>query len=294
MSTDSEAVPEDLRGTGEDAPPASVRLSDEMVVDGPFTHATLLADLRALGVRPGMTLLVHTSLSRIGTVLGGGTQAVIQALLDALGPTGTLMMPTHSADLTEPARWRHPPIPAEWLEQVRAEMLPFDPARTPTRAMGVVAEAFRSWPGVLRSGHPHTSFAALGPAARALTGTHRLGSGLGEDSPLGALYRLDGQVLLLGVGHGNNTSLHLAETRARWPSKASHEEGAPMRVDGEARWVTFRELRHEDEDFPRIGAAWETAGGAVALGRVGLAEARLFPQRPLVDFATHWMTEHRR
>jgi aminoglycoside 3-N-acetyltransferase len=104
-----------------------------MLVDGPFTHRTLLEDLRVLGVRPGMTLLVHTSLSRIGTVLGGGTHAVIQALLDALGTEGTLMMPTHSADLTEPSKWRQPPIPDAWLAQVRAEMLPFDPARTPKR-----------------------------------------------------------------------------------------------------------------------------------------------------------------
>lgn len=262
----------------------------------PITPARIAADLRALGVRAGMVLLVHASLSRIGHILGS-SQAVIEALLDVLGRDGTLLMPTHSSEWSEPSRWRHPPAEEETWDDIRAQMPAFDPARTPTRAMGALAEGFRSWPGVRRSLHPQTSFAALGPATSALLDQHRLGDALGETSPLGALYRLDGHVLLLGVGHGNNTSLHLAEYRADWPGKREHEEGAAVTIAGVRRWQRFHELCSDDDDFEALGAAWEAdhaaSGSALQRGRIGAADCRLLRQRALVDFAAAWMTAER-
>jgi aminoglycoside 3-N-acetyltransferase len=260
----------------------------------PVTRTTLIEDLRALGLRPGATVLVHASLSRVGTVYGGGTQAVIEAFGDVLGPGGTLMMPAHSGDLSDPARWQAPPAPPGTADAIRDAMPAWDPGRTPTRQMGILAEHFRNWPGVRRSDHPQVSFAALGPAADDLLATHRTGDGLGESSPIGRLYALDGEVLLIGVGHGNDTSLHLAEYRADWPSKAVHTEGAPRLVDGVRRWCAFEELVWTDDDFVAIGEAFEADGAPVRTGRVGAAQTRRFRQRPLVDFATAWMTAHRR
>ena len=115
---------------------------------------------------------------------------------------------------------------------------------------------------------------------------------LGITSPLGRVYDLEGSVLLLGVGHDSNTSLHLAEYLATWPSKRTHEEGAAVCVDGERRWVTFTDVDIDEDDFPAIGAAFE-ATGSTRRRRVGHTTAALMPQRPLVDFATRWMTEHR-
>ncbi len=261
-----------------------------------LTPSRLSRDLRALGVTAGMTLLVHAALSRVGHVLGG-TQAVIESLLEVLGRRGTLMMPTHSSELSEPSYWRHPPAEPDTWEAIRAEMPAWDPERTRSRAMGALAEHFRRWPGVRRSNHPQTSFAAIGPASAELLGSHRLGDALGETSPIGALNRLDGHVLLLGVGHGNNTSLHLAEYRARWPGKCFHEEGAPLMAGGVRRWQCFTELKFDDDDFEAIGAAWEAeptrAENALRIGQVGAAESRLLRQQPLVDFATAWMTATR-
>jgi len=96
-------------------------------------------------------------------------------------------------------------------------------------------------------------------------------------------------VLLLGVGHGNNTSLHLSEYRAENPSKHETTGGAPQLVDGRREWSTLRDIEIEDDDFERIGARFVETG-AVSTGQVGIATAQLMSQRALVDFGAAWMT----
>ena len=257
----------------------------------PLTHSSLLSQLQALGVAAGQRLLVHSSLSSLGWVAGGPV-TVIEALLAALGDGGTLVMPTHTADNSDPANWRGPPVPPAWWPVLRAEMPAYDPARTPSRGMGRIAELFRTWPGALRSAHPIGSFAARGPLAAALLADHAcLEDPFGEDSPIGRLYRSDGHVLLLGVGHDSNTSLHLAEHRARAPRRVV-KEGTALWAEGARRWVPFDMQGLETDDFPALGAAFEAARG-LAPGRVGRAEARLLRQRDLVDFAVGWLEAHR-
>ena len=115
---------------------------------GPVTVQSLIRDLRALGVRPGMFLILHCSLSAIGWVCGGPV-AVIRAVQTALRSYGTLVMPTHSGDLSDPSLWENPPVPKTWWEKIRRTMPAYDPELTPVRGMGTVADCFRKQSSVV-------------------------------------------------------------------------------------------------------------------------------------------------
>ncbi len=257
----------------------------------PATVSSIVADLRALGVETGSVLMVHSSMTSLGYVVGGPL-AVVTALLDAVGDTGTLVMPTHSSDLTDPAGWSNPPVPESWWPTMHAEMPPYDPHRTPSRMMGAIVETFRTMPGVVRSAHPIVSAAALGPLADEITRGHELDNGLGPRSPQGRVYDLDGNILLLGVDHGNNTSLHVAEFHSAEPGAATETQSSPMLIDGQRRWVDHVSLVTREDDFAELGAAFAETGRERS-GPVACATGRLMPSRDLIDFATEWMREHR-
>jgi aminoglycoside 3-N-acetyltransferase len=262
---------------------------------GPVTRQWLRRDLQALGVRPGMLLMVHTSLSQLGWVIGGPV-TVVDALRDAVGESGTLVMPTFSSWNGEPSRWRHPPVQDSWWQTIREQMPPYDPRTAPTREMGAVPEYFRTLPGAHRSSHPSASWAALGPLAAEITRNHSLDMCQGEESPMGRCYQLGGHVLSLATVR--TTILHLAEYHAGFPARQVVERAAAVLVEGERRWLTYEDIEGDESDFEQIRqdfmASRPAADDSWHEVPIAYASSRLLAIRPLVDFAVSWMEQHRR
>lgn len=270
-------------------------MSEQQVVADtsmPVTVAGLIRDMRALGVREGDCLLVHASLSSLGWVCGG-PQAVIEALLQAVGATGTIVMPAQSGDWSDPAEWADPPVPQSWFEVIYREMPAFDPLVTPTRGMGRIAESFRGYPGTIRSSHPQVSFCANGTHAAAIVANHVLTPQFGKDTPLGKLYALAGsKVLLLGSGFDSCTAWHLAETML--PGMPRKRMGTALSENGERIWKRFEDYAYDAEDFEQIGRQLVERGELPPVGKVGNAACRLFGLRESVDAAKSWLGENRR
>jgi len=256
-----------------------------------LTKQDLIEQLERCGVSAGQTLMVHTSLKSLGYVVGGA-ETLIRALLTLIGEQGTLMMPTQTWKNLDPMTGVHWDAEEAWWPIIREQWPAYDKAITPAIGMGVVAEMLRTWPGARRSDHPARSFAAVGEHAEYLMENHDLSNIFGQGSPLDKLYRLDGYVLLIGVGHDKNTSLHLSETRANFPGKTYAEESSAMIVDGGRRWVTYSTQAVDDQDFVRLGTEFEQEH-RITVHQVGNAFVRLIRQRQLVDWATTWMDRNR-
>lgn len=227
------------------------------------TQAEVADQLRALGVAPSGVLVVHTSFRAVGPV-ASGPAGLIGALRAALGPEGTLVMPSWTGSDEEP----------------------FDPRSTPASAdLGIVADTFWRMPGVVRSEHPF-AFAAIGPEAEAVTGGPLPLPPHVHDSPIGRVYDRGGQVLLLGVGHDANTTLHLAELLAGVPY------GVPKHItvwsDGQPVRVPYRENDHCCLRFA-LADGWLRERGLQAEGRVGHADARLVRSRDVVHVAREFL-----
>jgi aminoglycoside 3-N-acetyltransferase len=116
--------------------------------------------------------------------------------------------------------------------------------------------------------------------------------GLGDQSPLARLYDLDGMILLLGVSHGNNTSMHLAEHRSSFAGKLFYPQGAPVIVEGKREWKIFQDLLTNCEDFEKIGEAFDQTGLSQK-GTAGYGQATLMKSRDVVDFTVEALPRFR-
>ena len=203
----------------------------------PIIKKRLVHDLKRIGVQRGDTVTVHSSMSKIGWVVGGEL-TVIEALMETVTEEGTLVMQAHSTGNTDPRNWNHPPVPETWWGIIREEMPPFRPEITPLRNLGRVPDLFRVMPGVVRSDHPQVSCTAWGLHAREIVGEHNLKDSYGDKTPWGVLYRLNSKILLIGVDHESNTALHHAERKATITDAPRQTNGAAILEGGIRKWVS--------------------------------------------------------
>ena len=225
----------------------------------PISSKTLIQNFLELGVKPGGVLLVHTSFSKI-KLIEGGPLGLISALRSALGAEGTLVMPSMSYD----------------------DDHPFDKTKSPCPEMGIVADTFWRLPGVLRSDNNH-AFAAVGRLAEKIIAPHPIDVPHGLASPVGRVYELDGQVLLLGVDHGSNTTIHLCENLAG--VRYRRDKYITVLKDGQPTRFDYREIDHCCQNFALVDG-WLDEKQNQRHGRIGNGETRLMRSRDIVNVVT--------
>jgi aminoglycoside 3-N-acetyltransferase len=274
----------------------------------PVGRARVASELRALGVRPGTVLMVHARVSALGWVVGG-TGAVVLALLDALGPDGTLMAYAGWEDDS----YGMDAWPEAWQAAYEADLPPFDPRTAEAvHANGRLPERIRTWPGAMRSQQPEAGIVALGRRAAWIVADHPLDDAYGAGSPLAKLVEADGQVLALGAPLSTLTLLHHAEATARAAGKRRVVYRMPLLENGQTVWRQFRDIDTSEGAFPyelvadEIAAtpgispdrdAFEAiarqalAAGIGTEGQVNSATSALFPAAALHHFAEAWLEE---
>jgi aminoglycoside 3-N-acetyltransferase len=262
-----------------------------------MARSRLARDLENLGLGPGGVVMAHCRMSALGRVVGGA-ETVVRALLDTLGPDGTLMAYTGWQD--------EPPDDLDALdEEARRIYLEEHPAYDPHVALsrrdhGRVAEALRTWPGARHSGHPEAGVAAVGPLAETLIAEHPYDDAYGVGTPYARLVELGGQVAVLGAPLDTVTLVHHAETVADVPGKRRVSYGSPVIVGDERVWRTFSDIDTSEGALPYERVLGEEpyvehiarsalVTGTGRSGPVGEATSHLFDARGLVEHAVDWI-----
>jgi aminoglycoside 3-N-acetyltransferase len=230
----------------------------------PLTKQSLIESFQSLGISNGTRLVVHSALRSLGPV-EGNANTVLDALLSCVGSDGLLVMPTFTYDNDG-----------------------FDPDMTPSRT-GILTEILRKHPDAVRSHHPTHSVTAVGEGAAALCEDHHLKPGLGMDSPLDRLAKAGGGVLLLGVGHTSNSTVHVGEAHARMPYlNIPFRPHSPRRIP----LIGSVNLEVELRDPPGCSRAFGVIEallrkrGAIKDGLIGKALVQWMPGEEVISAAT--------
>lgn len=233
--------------------------------------------LRELPLAAGDCVMLHSSLSSLGWV-EGGTETVIEAFLETIGPAGTLAMPAFCQKDAERRfeTWNHATAPSD---------------------VGRITEDFRLRRGVVRSDHATHSVAALGPLALQITQGHKTAGGrpgpwgeaaFGIGGPYDQLLEADAKIVLLGVDFTRNTIVHFIEhlvvERSLQPLPARERAAKTAGLRGwytDGAWPLFDRLKLERELAERHEIGHSICGQATLL---------MCPARRTVNFALQSMT----
>lgn len=237
----------------------------------PLTVVELAQDFRRVGISNGDALIVHSSFRSLGH-LDGGPNAVIDALLSAVGPSGHLLLPAFTFSL--PA-WN---------------MEPFDVGRSKSR-VGAITEVARTRPDFIRSFHPTHSVLVHGPDAAEIARNHLHSTPLGLESPFGRMERLNAKILMLGTYQDTNSSLHYCEVVAGLPyvqvafsENSSTEIAWFINAEGAVEYTEIREVPGCSRGFRAIEQPLRESGVLLDV-QVGRASSQLLSLPALVAAA---------
>lgn len=246
------------------------------------TRASLVEDLRRIGVQPADILMVHASVRAIGGVKGGAS-VIVQALLDAIGPAGTLSAYVDFEPFYDEGDETDVPVFDKRIARA-------------ARDHGILHEIIRTWPGAERSDHPDAGVAAIGARAAWITANHPFQYGYGDGSPFDKIVDAGGRVLMLGAPLDTITLLHHAEHKARIPDKRIVRYRRLVPGEHGPRWMQFEEFDTGDPVNDKLPAnCFETiamdylAAGRGSQGLFGAAPSFLFDGRELVEFGVAWL-----
>jgi aminoglycoside 3-N-acetyltransferase len=232
-----------------------------------WTKQQLSEAFSEVGLQRGDLLLVHSSLRKLGPV-EGGADTVLDALLETLGPAGTLAMPTHT------------------FAVVHATQPVFHQALTPSN-VGALTNVFRKRPGVMRGLHPTHSVAATGPrAAEFIEGQERNSTPCPLTSPYGRLREWGGKILIIGEGLNCCTFFHGCEEWAGMPWAVSSRPVQLYSITAAGQVIPVS-LHHHIvntwDQYPRLEPHLIDAG-ALRMGRIGACPLRLLDARATAEW----------
>lgn len=259
----------------------------------PFvTGERLRHDLRALGIEPGDSVMVHAAMSRVGRLLHG-PDALITALRDTVGSSGTILAYADWDGAYDELLDENGRIAEAWRPHIPA----FDPVSSRAiRDNGVLPEFLRTTPGARRSGNPGASVVALGAKADWITSDHPLDYGYGEGSPFAKLVAIGGKVLMVGAPLDTLTLLHHAEHLARIPNKRILRRDVPFATPEGTVWRLIEEFDTGDpvveglpEDYFAAILREFLASGQGREGRIGAAPSILADAAAITRFGVAWL-----
>ena len=250
-----------------------------------LTKDDLVTAFGKLGVKKGMVLEVHSSLRSFGYVVGGA-QTVVDALIEAVGYEGTIVMPLQCGNNTEPSYWEKPPVDRSLWQTIRDNTPAFDAKDTDVQYMGEIVANFRRRRGTYVSYHPSSAFVAYGKYAKLICSRHELNYSLSKRSPLGQMMKLKTYVLLLGVSYDNCTGMHLAEYESG--VRPIIIQGGSVETETGRQWVKYLDIDLNSDEFLHSGKKMEEKGFVKNM-KIGQAECRLFSLKNAVDVTTVYL-----
>lgn len=230
------------------------------------TKHSLMEQLKAMDIESQGTILVHSSMKRIGDV-EGGADTVLDALSEYM-KEGLLVLPTHT-----------------WAS-VNASNPRYDVEETAS-CVGILSEMFRKRADVVRSWHPTHSVAAKGADAAAFTtGEERFTTPTARGSVWGKLLDRQAQILLIGADLTKNTFIHGIEEWNGIKGRIGEQPVHMVTVTPDGREIDIPMHTHVGTDVSRHYGKLEELlddRGAIRRGRFGDAE--------VIICNTVWMTE---